>query len=264
MSRIDLKFRELKKKGRRAFIAFITAGDPDLTATEQLVLSFERAGVDIVELGVPFSDPLADGLTIQASSRRALQKGITLEKIFKLVKKIRRKSEIPIALMTYYNPVFHYGEERFITQAKQSGADGLIIPDLPPEEAKSLIQSAAEKNISLVFFISPTTTQERIKYIIRASTGFIYYVSLTGVTGTRKSLDSAISNQVRLVKRMTNKPICIGFGISNARQVRKASQIADGAIVGSAIVQQIFKNAGKKDLVKKAAKFVSRLSGGLK
>ena len=264
MSRIESKFKQLKKAGKKAFIAFITAGDPDLKTTQELVLAFESAGVDIIELGVPFSDPLADGLTIQASSRRALEKGITLEKIFKLVKEIRRESEIPIALMAYYNSVFHCGEEHFIVQAKEFGVDGLIIPDLPPEEAKNLIQLARKKNISLVFFISPTTTKKRIRYVIRASTGFIYYVSLTVVTGARKNLDSAISHQVRLVKRMTNKPVCIGFGISNAQQVREASQIADGAIVGSAVVQQIFQNAGKKDLVKKAAKFVSRLSGGLK
>ncbi len=264
MNRIDSKFRELKKKGKKAFIAFITAGDPNLTATQQLVLNFEHAGVDIVELGVPFSDPLADGLTIQASSQRALQKGVTLEKIFSLVKKIRESSEIPIALMTYYNPVFYYGEERFLTQAEQSGVDGLIIPDLPPEEARNLIQSARKKNISLVFFISPTTTKQRMKHIIKASSGFIYYVSLTGVTGAREGIAPLILKQVSLVKKMTKKPVCVGFGISTPEQVKKISQIADGVIVGSAIVQQIVKNAGKKNLVNRVTQFVHHLSRGLK
>lgn len=263
MNRIEIKFRQLKKTGRKAFIAFITAGDPNLAATQQLVLNFERAGVDIVELGIPFSDPLADGLTIQASSQRALQKGVTLERIFSLVKKIRETSDIPVALMTYTNPVFYYGEERFLTQAKQCGVDGLIIPDLPPEEARDLIQSARKKNISLIFFISPTTTKQRMKHIIKASSGFIYYVSLTGVTGAREGIAPLILRQVSLVKKMTNKPICVGFGISNPDQVRKVGQIADGVIVGSAIVKEIARNTGKSDSIKKVTNFVSRLSKGL-
>ncbi len=264
MNRIESKFRKLKKRGKKAFIAFITAGDPNLKTTEELVLRFESSGVDIVELGVPFSDPLADGLTIQASSQRALQQGITLEKIFKLVKTLRKKSQIPIALMTYYNPIFHYGEERLIKEAKQCGVDGLIIPDLPLEEGRNLIKLARQNNISTIFFISPTTTQERMKKIVQASSGFIYYVSLTGVTGARKSLGSSILNQVRSVQKITDKPICVGFGISNARQVKAIGQIADGVIVGSAIIQEIVKNAGKKDLVKRVAKFINHLSRKLK
>lgn len=263
MNRIESKFRELKKRGKKAFIAFITAGDPNLKTTQELVFMFESIGVDIVELGVPFSDPLADGLTIQASSQRALQQGITLEKILKLVKTLRQKSQIPIALMTYYNPIFHYGEERFIKEAKQCGVDGFIIPDLPFEEGKNLTKLARRNNISNILFISPTTTQERMNKIVKASRGFIYYVSLTGVTGERRNLEPSILNQVRSIQKMTNKPICVGFGISNARQVKAVGQIVDGVIVGSAIVQEIVKNVGKKDLGENVGRFVHSLSKGL-
>ncbi|MCK5178257.1 MAG: tryptophan synthase subunit alpha, partial [Candidatus Omnitrophica bacterium] len=190
MNRIEKTFKELKRKKKKAFIPFITAGDPNLKTTEELVLSFEGAGADIVELGVPFSDPLADGPTIQASSQRALKKGVNLTKILKTVAQIRRKSQIPIALMTYYNPVFYYGEDKFIRDAKASGVDGIIIPDLPPEEAKTLIKAARKRDISTVFFLAPTTTSRRMKQIVQASTGFIYYVSMTGVTGADKQFSS--------------------------------------------------------------------------
>ena len=178
MNRIEKTFKELKNKKKKAFIPFITAGDPSLKTTEELVLSFEHAGADIVELGVPFSDPLADGLTIQASSQRALKKGVNLQKILRTVGQIRQKSQIPIALMTYYNPVFHYGEDEFMRDAKKNGVDGIIIPDLPPEEAKVLIASAKKYDVSTVFFVAPTTTSRRMKTIVKASTGFIYYVSM--------------------------------------------------------------------------------------
>ena len=181
MNRISAKFKELKKRRKKALIAFITAGDPSLSATEKLVFAFERCGVDIVELGVPFSDPIADGPTIQASSQRALTKGTNLKGILNCVKRIRKASQIPIALMTYYNPVFHLGEKNFVRLARQSGVDGVMIPDLPPEEARTLIKEARKNNLATVFFVAPTTTKERVKNIVSASTGFIYYVSLTGV-----------------------------------------------------------------------------------
>ena len=260
MNRIDQKFKELKNKKKKAFVAFITAGDPNLKTTEELVLSFERAGVDIVELGVPFSDPLADGPTIQASSQRALQRNVNLDKILKSVRNIRKKSQIPIALMTYYNPVFHYGEAKFVTAAKRAGVDGLIIPDLPPEEADTLIKAARVKNLSTIFFLSPTTTVLRIKKIVKVSTGFIYFVALTGVTGARSQLPAALFQQVRLAKRLSRKPICVGFGISTAAQVKSVAKVSDGVIVGSAIVKNIEKNKGKKNLVRNVARFVGKLS----
>lgn len=262
-NRIDQKFKDLKKKRKKAFIAFITAGDPGLRTTEQLVLAFEGAGVDIVELGVPFSDPLADGPTIQAASQRALRKHVNLENILATVKRVRRRSQIPIALMTYYNPVFHYGEKRFMRTAKACGVDGIIVPDLPPEEGRGLIRAARENGLVTVFFLAPTTTPKRMKHIINVSTGFIYYVSLTGVTGARQKLPDSLTQQIRRAKRLTRKSVCVGFGVSTPAQVRLVAKAADGVIVGSAIVQQIAKNKGKKQLVSNVARFVRKLSQNL-
>ena len=264
MNRIDQKFKKLKKNKKKAFIAFITAGDPDLKTTEDLALAFDKAGVDIIELGVPFSDPLADGPTIQAASQRALKKGVNLEKIFALVQRIRKRSQIPIALMTYYNPIFHTGEKKFFAQAQKSGVDGVIVPDLPPEEAKNFIQAAKSRGIATVFFIAPTTTKKRMQLIARASTGFIYYVSLTGVTGARQGLDASITKQIRLTKKHTSKPVCVGFGISTPAQVKSVSRIADGVIVGSAIINQIVKHAGRKNCVANVTRFVRGLAKVLK
>ncbi|HLD69920.1 MAG TPA: tryptophan synthase subunit alpha [Candidatus Omnitrophota bacterium] len=259
-NRIDLKFQNLRRQGKKAFIAFITAGDPSLKTTEELVLAFEKNGVDIVEIGMPFSDPLADGPTIQESYQRSLKKHTTLAAILKTIQNIRRRSQIPIALMTSYNPIFHFGEEKFVARAQEAGIDGVIIPDLPPEEAQKLIKAARRINFSTIFFISPTTTPERAKKVIAASTGFIYYVSLTGVTGSRKSISPDLKKNILAVKRLTNKPVCAGFGISTSQQVREVCAIADGVIVGSAIVRKIAENAGKKDLVKKIADFVKGLN----
>jgi len=259
-NRIENKFKQLKSRKKKAFIAYVTAGDPNLKTTEELVLSFAKAGVDIVELGVPFSDPMADGPTIQAGSQRALKSGTNLPKIFQLVKRIRRKSEIPIAFMTYYNPVFHYGEAAFIRDAKKAGVDGLIFPDLPPQEAPDLRRLAQQANIAMVFLLAPTTTKERIKPIAQASSGFIYYVSLAGVTGERKALSKNIYENVRAAKCLTHKPVCVGFGISTPAQAKSVAKAADGIIVGSAIVKQIEKNLGKRDLVKNVTRFVQKLA----
>lgn len=259
MNRLDRKFEELKQQKKKAFIAFITAGDPSLRVTEELVCSFARSNVDIVELGVPFSDPLADGPTIQDASQRALAKGVTLKKILNTVKKIRTKTDIPICLMTYYNPVFHYGEKKFVEDAKKCGVDGLIIPDLPHQEAKVLIQAARKHDVSTIMFLTPTTTKKRMKEVVDVATGFVYYVSLTGVTGIRKSLPSDIAGHIKAARKVSKKPICVGFGISNAAQVKAMSRIADGVIVGSAIVKEINRNAGKKDIVKKVSSFVKKL-----
>ena len=259
MNRITQKFKDLKKVGKKALIPFITAGDPSLKVTEELVLAFERSGADVIELGVPFSDPLADGPTIQASSQRALDKGVTCAKILQSVKNLRRKTEIPIALMMYYNPIFHHGEKRFVKQVKQAGVDGLIIPDLPPEEAGSLRKICKKEDVSLVFFLSPTTTAARMKKIAKAATGFIYYVSLTGVTGARKQMSQDYIKHIRAAKRVTKTPICVGFGISTPAHVKKVSKHSDGVIVGSAIINEIQKNKGKKNLVSNVARFVKRL-----
>ena len=263
MNRIDKKFAELRARKKKAFIAFITAGDPSLAVTRALVMAFEKAGVDIVELGVPFSDPLADGPTIQAASQRALRNKVTARAIVNTVSAIRRHSQIPIALMTYYNPVLRFGEKRFVEQARRAGVDGLIIPDLPPEEASTLIRAARRHDIATIFFLSPTTARARIKTIARASTGFIYYVSLTGVTGARRKLPASLLSNVRLARRYTEKPVCVGFGISQPHQVRAVSRVADGVIVGSAIVGRIAAHTGKKKLVENVTRFVKRLASNV-
>ena len=192
MNRIEKKFQELKNQKRKAFIAFITAGDPDLKTTEDLVVGLEGAGVDIIELGIPFSDPLADGPTIQASYFRALNKGTTVKKILETVKRIRLKTSIPIALMSSYNPIFHFGEEKFVKACADAGVDGLIIPDLPPEESSLLRHAAGNFDIAIIFFVAPTTEDERIRANTKASSGFVYYVSLTGITGTQKAVAQSV------------------------------------------------------------------------
>jgi tryptophan synthase alpha chain len=259
MNRIEKKFQELKRSGKKAFIAFITAGYPSLNITEKLILEFDRIGVDIIELGVPFSDPLADGPIIQDASQQALKKGTHLTDILKSVSKARKSVNTPICLMTYYNPIFCYGESAFIKKAKQAGVDGLIIPDLPPDEGRSLVKLAKESGVDVICFLAPTSSIKRIKFISQVSTGFIYYVSLTGVTGLRKSLSLDLKKNIKLIKKYTHKPLCVGFGISGREQVKQVFEIADGAIVGSAIVKKIKENIGKADLVKKVGVFVKAL-----
>ncbi len=259
MNRIEKKFQGLSKSRSKAFIAFITAGYPSLAATEKLILEFDRIGVDIIELGVPFSDPMADGPVIQEASQAALKTGVTLEKILNLVKKVRKFTQIPLCLMTYYNPVFCMGEEKFLKKAQSFGVDGVIIPDLPPEEGRQFIKSANKHKVDVICFISPTTSFAREKYICSVSKGFIYYVSLTGVTGARQALPQGLKAHLTKIKRITRKPICVGFGISSPQHVRQINSIADGVIVGSAIVKKIKENINQKDMVKIAGRFVRAL-----
>ena len=264
MNRIKETFNRLKKEKKKAFIAYITAGYPSLSATERIVLELEKSGVDIVEMGVPFSDPMADGLTIQRSSESSLAAGTTLVKILKSVKNIRKKSEIPIVLMSYLNPVYHYGAEKFVKDAVGCGVDGAIFPDLPPEEASELEGPARSKDFYIIFLASPTSTRERIKLIARRSRGFIYYVSLTGITGVRDHLAPHIAGDIRKIKRVTDKPVCVGFGVSNEKQARTVARAADGVIVGSAIVKVISENRKKRALEKKVGRFAARLSKAIK
>ncbi|MBU4343203.1 MAG: tryptophan synthase subunit alpha [Candidatus Omnitrophica bacterium] len=260
MNRIDKKFKELKKRRKKAFVAFIMAGDPSIAITKKLVFELERQGADIIELGVAFSDPLADGPAIQRSSERALKKKVNLDVVCRLVKEIRQKTQIPIAFLTYYNLLYHYGLERFAEKAKSSGVDGVIVPDLPPEESGELRRIAKKKGFSLIHLLAPTSSRQRIKMIANTSTGFIYYVSLTGTTGVRKELPKELSSSLRLIKRLTKKPVCVGFGISTPQQVKAVSRLTDGVIVGSAIIKMIEKNIGKQRLVENVGKFVRRLT----
>jgi tryptophan synthase alpha chain len=259
MNKIEQKFKDLKSQKRKAFIAFITAGDPDLKTTEDLVVALEGAGVDIIELGIPFSDPLADGPTIQASFFRALNKGTTVKKILETVKRIRQKTSVPIAFMTSYNPILRFGEEKFVKACADVGVDGLIVPDLPPEEAKNLRALAQRYHIATIFFVAPTSVDERIKSNAKASSGFVYYVSLTGITGTQKAVAQSVVKKINHIKRFTNKPVCVGFGISTPQQVKDIGKAADGVIVGSAIVKAIQAHCGEKDFVSKVSKYVRSL-----
>lgn len=264
MNRIEKRFEELKKQKKKAFIAYICAGDPDLSTTKRLVLELDKAGVDIIELGVPFSDPMADGPTIQRASQRALKKRVNLPKIFLLIKSLRKRTEIPLILMTYYNPVYKYGVKRFVRDGKGSGVDGVIVPDLPPEEATELIAASKKNEFDTIFLAAPTSTIERIRLISQKSTGFIYYVSLTGVTGARKKLPSHIREHIREIKRISNKPVCIGFGISNSQQVGELSSFCDGVIVGSAIINRVESRlSDKKRIPDKVAAFIKGLIRGL-
>jgi tryptophan synthase alpha chain len=260
MNRIEKKFAQLKKAKRKAFIAFITAGYPSLGVTEKLILEFDRIGVDVVELGVPFSDPMADGPVIQESSQCALKRKTHLIDILNLVKKVRKVINLPVCLMTYYNPIFCFGDEAFARAARVCGVDGVIVPDLPPEEGSVLLKACAKNKVDVISFIAPTTSRERVKKIAGSARGFIYYVSLTGTTGARKSLPKDLIANLKTIKKLTRKPVCAGFGISTPAQVKEIKKISDGVIVGSAIVKKIKENAGKPGLVAKVGRFTQDLN----
>ncbi len=263
MTRIENKFAELKDKRRSAFIPYVMAGAPDIETTGKIVLELEKSGADIIELGVPFSDPLADGPTIQRAAIRALRQKTNLKKVFALVKEIRKSSEIPIILMLYYNLIHKYGEERFAGDSAKAGVDGFIVPDLPPEEGKSLAEHCRSRELDLIFLLAPTSDNDRIKLVSKSGGGFIYYVSLTGVTGARESIAAGVEKAVRKIRRMSGRPVCVGFGISTPEQAGEMAKIADGVIVGSAIVGRIEQAAGPEDAVQKAAKFAMELKEGI-
>ncbi len=238
MNRIEERFRQLKERGKKAFIPYIMAGDPSLEVTEKLVEMLEREGADIIELGVPFSDPLADGPTIQAAAERALSAGVTLRKVLSLVSRMRKNGvTVPIVLMTYMNPIHAFGEERFLSVAVKSGVDGLIIPDLPPDEGREFAKEAGKKGISVIFLLAPTSTETRIKLVSSLSRGFIYYVSLTGITGAKIKINNEMKTMISKIRSFTDKPICIGFGVKTPEEAARAASFGDGVIVGSAIVK---------------------------
>ncbi len=256
MNRIDETFRRLKKEKKKAFIPYVTVGDPDMKTTKRIVSSLAKAGADIIELGIPFSDPLADGPTIQKAVQRSLEAGCTVRKVLDMVGQLRREVRVPLVFMTYYNIIFNYGISRFIRDAKASGADGIIVPDLPMEESGELTGMADKEDFHVIMLAAPTTPPGRFRKIAGCSRGFIYYVSLTGVTGARRSLSDELKNDVKKLKKMTAKPVCVGFGISNPAQAREIVGASDGIIVGSAIIRVIEKNLADKNLlVKKVGAF---------
>ncbi|GBE00343.1 tryptophan synthase alpha chain [bacterium BMS3Abin07] len=238
-SRIQDRFNSLRAEGRKAFIPYIMFGDPDTGTTESLILMLEDCGADVIELGVPFTDPLADGPTIQMAAERALAQGVTLKGIIRAVASIREKTDIPIVLMTYYNPVYKYGDVRFVRDAANAGVDGVIIPDLPPDEAHEFISEARGRNLDTIFLLAPTSTEERIRLVARASRGFVYYVSMTGITGSKLKMDDSIKRLIGKIKAVSDKPVCVGFGVSTPDQAKAMAAVADGVIIGSAIVKTI-------------------------
>lgn len=248
MNRIEKKFVQLRQAGRKALVAYLAAGDPSLEMTEQIIPAVALAGADILEIGVPFSDPTADGPVIQAASQRALLAATTLENILGMITRVRIKTDIPIVLFGYYNPIYRFGVEKFSERAAAAGVDGILVVDLPPEEAAELRQHTDRTGLDFISLIAPTTDDGRIVRITRKAAGFIYYISITGVTGTAKPEPAAIEKDVLRIKERTNLPVAVGFGISTPQQAARIAPLADGIVIGSALVKLIEENGNNKDL----------------
>ncbi len=244
MTRIADRFAELREGGRKAFVAFVTAGDPSLRRTAEIAWALEAGGTDVLELGVPFSDPLADGPVIQRSSDRALRRGVTLAGVLDAVRTIRTRSEMPLVLFSYFNPLLQYGLVRLASDAKAAGVDGVLVTDLPPEEADEWLEAARGAGLDTVFLAAPTSPAERLQKVAAACRGFVYAVSRTGVTGERASLSEDARPLVERLRTLTDAPVAVGFGISTPEQARAAAEVADGVVVGSALVRFLEENPG--------------------
>ena len=264
MSRIDGVFERLRARGERALVAYLMAGDPSLAETERLVIEAERNGADVMELGVPFSDPLADGPVIQRAGLRALAAGASLARVLEMVSSLRTRVALPLVLMTYYNPVLAFGLKGFARTAVDAGVDGVIVPDLPAEESEPLRAEATPTGLDVIHMVAPTSTPARVRAIARVSTGFIYVVSLTGVTGERRELPKDLDAQMRTLRLVTTKPVCVGFGVSTPEQAASVGRIADGVAVGSAIVRTIEQHAGAPDLVPALGRLIAALKAPLR
>jgi len=262
-SKVDRTFAQLRQRGEKALIAYVMAGDPSLQDTEQLVVELEQAGADIIELGVPFSDPIADGPVIQQAAERALRSGTSLRTILPMITRLRARTQIPLVLMVYYNNVHAFGPERFCHEAAQAGIDGLIIPDMPPDEASPVKGPAAAAGLQLIFLLAPTSTAERRTFVARQSQGFIYYVSLTGITGAKLLSVADVGKNVEKIRKVTHVPVAVGFGIATPEDAANVAAIADGVIIGSAIVKQIAAHRGKPEMVKHVAEFVRSLKSAM-
>jgi tryptophan synthase alpha chain len=239
MSRIASTFRRLGKTNEAALIPYVTVGYPSLDLTRHILPIIARQGADLIELGIPFSDPLADGATVQRASHAALEAGVTVADCMSVAAEARRSNEVPLLFMSYYNPIHRYGLDRFAQDAAASGVDGLIIPDLPPEEASAIKAACDAVGIDLIFLVAPTSTDERISRVVEMASGFIYCVSLVGVTGARSELGASVGELIERVRKYTDLPLVVGFGISKPEQVEQVASIADGAVVGSALVNLI-------------------------
>ena len=263
MNRITETFETLQARGQKALIPYIAAGDPNLEVTRQLVLELDRKGANIIELGVPFSDPVADGPTIQRASVRALQQGTTLKGIIETVTAIREEAQIPIILMTYYNPILAYGIQPFCWEAARAGVDGLIVPDLPPEEAEELSASCREQGLAINFLVAPTSTVERVEKVNQHTTGFVYCVPLTGVTGARDHMAEGVESFVEMIRSHSTRPLALGFGISTPEHARDAAQLVDGVIVGSAIINIMEQCNTEAEMVEQVGAFAASLRAGI-
>lgn len=262
VNRLSLVLNQAKRRKKKIFCAFLTLGYPNLSATERLIADFEKEGVDVVELGFPFSDPLADGPTIQFSSEQALAKGVHIQDAFRLVKRLRQKGvKIPILFFSYINPILHFGIKSFVQSAKSSGFDGVIVPDLPPEEEKSFQSECKRSGLEQVFLVALTTEKKRAAQIAHHSQGFIYFVSLKGVTGARKQLPKELQNHLKNFRRLTKKIFLVGFGVSTPAQAKQLSRYSDGVIVGSALVESLRRSGGS---VKAASRFVRQMIRAVK
>jgi len=264
MNRIVDRFDRLKQQGRKGLVVYIGAGDPNLAATRELALAFDAAGVDVLELGVPFSDPLADGLVNQLAAQRGLESGTTPRQVLETVAAIRKTSQVPVVLYIYFNLLHRHGFKKFIEDAARAGVDGLLILDLPPEESENYETMMRDAGLCIIYLVAPTTPEERIELIVKRGTGFIYYVSREGVTGMQAKVADNIAPRIAKIRAHTSLPIAVGFGISNPEQARAAAASADAIVVGSAVVNQIAQHGKSKELVPRVAEFVKSLATAVK
>lgn len=263
MGRIRKTLDHLRRGKRKALVLFVTAGDPDLNFTEALVPALAESGADLIEIGVPFSDPVGDGVVIQASSQRALKQGVTTADVLGMVRRLRAKVRTPIILMGYYNPVLRFGLERFARECSRSGVDGLIMIDVPPEEAGPLHRVLRPFHLDLIFLLTPASPEERIRLVVKKASGFIYFVSYTGVTGDQTAAAGDVARSVRRIRRRTRLPILIGFGIRNAAQARRMADVSDGVAIGSALIREIEQGRGSRTKIDRARRFVSSIRKAL-
>jgi tryptophan synthase alpha chain len=259
VSRIAETFARLRAEGRRGFVPFVTAGDPDLATTRALVVALARAGADVIELGVPFSDPMADGVVIQRASERALRHGVSVMDVLALVKDVRRETDVPVVLFTYFNPLLQFGLERLCDEARAAGVDGVLVTDLVPEEAEEFSAALKRRGLDMIFLVAPTSTDARLSMIVARASGFIYAVSRAGVTGARVDVSAEAEKLVGRVRALSELPVAVGFGISTREQVAEVWRYADAAVVGSALVAEIEKHLGEPDLVERVASFANSL-----
>lgn len=264
MSRIESVFKSLSERKEKALIAYVMAGDPSLAQTAEIVFALEKAGADLIELGVPFSDPVADGPTIQKAAERALRQGTTLRAVLDLVSVLRRQTKIPVILMTYCNPIYAFGLPEFFKEAKGAGVDGLIVPDLPQEESKDFLSLARRNGIDLIFMVAPTTPPERAERVMKEGSGFVYYVSLTGITGVPLTEKASVRERIRRLKEVTDLPVAVGFGISTPEDAKAMAEAADGIIVGSALVKTIEAAANEPAHLSRLSELIASLKAAVR